>query len=79
MNDLWIYDIGAGVWSWEAGSSYGNQFSSYGIKNTASIQNQPGGRQQHAAVYDPFTQILYVFAGYGYNTNSMGNFCRALK
>jgi hypothetical protein len=58
-NDVWIYDIGTGVWTWKLGSSSTNAAGSYGVGSDA-----PGAR------FTPSTWVtlngtLWIFGGGG--------------
>lgn len=67
--------VSLGNWSLISGSNVLNQQANYGTVNLPSIQNQPGGRMCHAAVFDSITQVMYVFAGNGYAADgSMSSF-----
>jgi hypothetical protein len=41
LNDLWMYDIAAGNWTWQKGSTYANQSPVYGEKGIAAPSNNP--------------------------------------
>ena len=44
-NDLWKYDVTAQEWTWVGGSRVANQPGTYGMLDTASSSNIPGGRK----------------------------------
>jgi len=63
-NDVWIYDIGTGVWTWKLGSNSLNAPGSHGTLGEASPSNSPGGR------FTPSTWVtlngsLWIFGGGG--------------
>ncbi|MFM7195158.1 MAG: kelch repeat-containing protein, partial [Bacteroidota bacterium] len=44
LDDLWRYTPGTGLWTWESGTSTGNQTPVYGLKGVAAQENHPGAR-----------------------------------
>ncbi|MFM7328462.1 MAG: kelch repeat-containing protein, partial [Bacteroidota bacterium] len=44
LDDLWRYTPGTGLWTWESGTSTGNQTPVYGLKGVAAQENRPGAR-----------------------------------
>jgi len=81
LNDIWMFDpkLGAnGEWTWEGGCGvvnvgYSNPFQEgcsavYGILNTASSGNIPGGRKG-ATSWTDSTGNRWLFGGYGYDGN----------
>ncbi len=68
LNDLWKYDLAAGMWTWVGGSDESNQTGNYGTKGTAATTNQPGSR--YAPTYwTDNTGKFWLFGGYGYDKN----------
>lgn len=66
FNDLWIYDVTAGHWTWVSGSDLGNQPGLYGTKGIANPLNVPGARKDHLSWSDPSGR-LWLFGGIGYD------------
>jgi N-acetylneuraminic acid mutarotase len=62
MNDLWEYNPSAGTWAWMNGSQVTNPAGSYGTMGTATLSNQPPGRQVSASWVDG-TGNLWVMGG----------------
>lgn len=69
LNDLWMYNPGAGQWTWVAGSSKANQPSVYGTEGTPASTNVPGARSQAACWIDAAGNF-WVFGGNGTVTPS---------
>ena len=44
LNDLWVYSVGTGVWTWKGGSNIVTQAGVYGTQGVASTTNMPGSR-----------------------------------
>ena len=44
MNDLWMYSISSGQWTWMSGSNVVNQIGTYGTQGTPAPANIPGAR-----------------------------------
>jgi N-acetylneuraminic acid mutarotase len=71
-NDLWRYDIAAGLWTWMSGASRGGANGVgingvYGVRGTPSTQNLPGSRSGAAAWFDSSGKF-WVFGGNGYSS-----------
>lgn len=71
LNDLWKYDPLTNMWTWMRGDKaivpaglYGIP-TKYGIKDSANINNSPGGRVRGAAWLDG-DDNLWQFGGLGY-------------
>ncbi|RZL18991.1 MAG: hypothetical protein EOO89_04630, partial [Pedobacter sp.] len=45
LNDLWVYDIATGNWTWIKGSDTRNLAAVYGVINTPAPSNDPGNRE----------------------------------
>lgn len=67
LNDLWMYNLTSGLWTWLSGSSTGNQEGIYGTQGVASVNNRPGARASHAMSMHPSGGQLLVFGGFGYD------------
>lgn len=66
LNDLWKYDVSAGVWTWMGGSDDGGiVWGTYGA--TSSVNNIPGGREDASVVQDASGNV-WIFGGYGWGT-----------
>jgi N-acetylneuraminic acid mutarotase len=62
LNDVWMYNIGSGQWTWEGGSQYINAFPNWGTQGVAAASNNPGARQMAASWRDS-SGNLYLYAG----------------
>jgi hypothetical protein len=51
-----------------SGSNTTNQNSVYGTKDVASASNVPGGRGLAVGWYNPTSQELWLFGGWGYGS-----------
>jgi environmental stress-induced protein Ves len=60
LNDLW--ELSAGTWTWESGSSTANQLGTY--PGSVGGTGTPGGRNQAASWIDK-NNNLWLFGGYG--------------
>jgi len=61
-NDLWKFDVTTKEWTWVNGSSNGNALPNWGIKNVASPNNNPGGRNCYVRWSDS-NGNFYLFGG----------------
>ena len=61
-------ECGHGEWGWMAGSQAVNQNGTYGAVGTSAPNNTPGGRQQ-AATWTDSSGDLWLFGGYGEDSN----------
>lgn len=66
LNDLWIYDIANGQWTWAGGSSTGNQNGTYGSQSVSSPGNIPGSRK-FCMRWQDANGNFYLFGGEGYD------------
>jgi N-acetylneuraminic acid mutarotase len=66
FNDLWRFD--GSNWTWISGSSIANQTGVYGTKGTPAAINTPGARSD-AVSWTDRSGNLWLFGGYGYDTN----------
>ncbi len=65
LNDLWVYTLSTGNWTWKKGSTNGSGVV-YGTKGVSATANCPGGRNTAVAWKDP-TGNLWMFGGRGYD------------
>lgn len=65
LNDLWKYDPASKMWTWVSGTSVTN---SAGIYSTPGSL-MPGAREGASAWFDPVSGRLWLFGGYGYDSN----------
>ena len=70
LNDLWEYDIKAGMWRWISGSNSAGQMGIYGSKGAFSPSNIPGARMG-ASICGKDGKI-WLFGGEGYGNSSGG-------
>ena len=74
LNDLWMYNLMTGWWTWLGGSSSVNSYGSYGSLRVAAVGNVPGARYGHSMVMDSASRVMYVMGGTGYGASgSAGN------
>ena len=73
LNDLWMYNLTSGLWTWLSGRNTANQAGSYGSQGVATVGNEPGSRWQHAMVLDSAGRVVYVLGGDGYAASGSGN------
>ena len=64
LNDLWRFNASSNEWTWVSGSDIINQSGVYGIKGTASANNNPGARRESVTWKDN-AGTLWLFGGYG--------------
>jgi N-acetylneuraminic acid mutarotase len=67
VNNLKV-ECGHGEWAWMAGSQAVNQIGVYGTMGTSALNNTPGGRQE-AATWTDSSGDLWLFGGYGEDSN----------
>jgi hypothetical protein len=53
-------------WKWISGGNTTQQRGVYGTQGVASASNVPGGRMRAVEWYNPISQELWLFGGYGY-------------
>jgi N-acetylneuraminic acid mutarotase len=71
LNDLWVFDPAATLWTWVGGSSTAsNEAGAYGTQSKGSIANIPGARLDAQSWID-LSGNLWLFGGGGYD--SAGN------
>ncbi|MFZ0285375.1 MAG: kelch repeat-containing protein [Terriglobales bacterium] len=66
-NDLWKYDVTAQEWTWVGGSRVANQPGTYGMLDTASSSNIPGGREASTSWTDS-SGNFWLFGGIAYDS-----------
>jgi len=72
LNDLWLYGVSSGQWTWVGGGDVRNASGVYGTQGTAAAGNVPGARQAANAWIDP-SGNAWLFGGNGYDsTGSLG-------
>lgn len=69
LNDLWKYDVSAGLWTWMSGSTTTRAAGVYGALGLADSDNVPGARRFPACWADG-NGNLWLFGGYGYATDN---------
>ena len=69
LNDLWMYDVASGQWTWEGGSSAGNAMGVYGTEGIPAAANVPGSRSGAVAWADSSGR-LWLFGGMGCATGT---------
>jgi chitodextrinase len=62
LNDVWMYSPSIQQWTWEAGSSTGNAYPSWGALGVAAGSNTPGGRDTFVSWADA-SGNFYMFGG----------------
>lgn len=72
LNDFWMFNLTARLWTWVAGSGSINQFGIYGTRGISASSNYPGARWAHSMVIDTRTEVGYIFGGMGYLTSQYG-------
>ena len=62
-NDLWMFNLTTGWWTWIQGSSGVNSAGVFGKMGVVSAANVPGARADHSMVIDSVGGVVYVFGG----------------
>jgi len=70
-NALWMYDKTSNEWTWESGSSSQNQYPHYGTKGVPSTNNHPGARGDGFPSWVDNNGLLWLFGGYGYDSQGL--------
>lgn len=65
-NDMWLFDITAGIWLCVEGSSLPNQTGEYGTMFVEGAKTTPSARTD-AAYWTDKSGRLWLFGGYGYD------------
>jgi len=68
LNDLWEYSPSSGEWTWVSGGNADNASGVYGTQGTAAAGNVPGARYS-ASTWTDSSGNLWIFGGYGYDSN----------
>ena len=72
LNDLWLYNVTSGLWTWVSGSNVRNQYGTYGSLGVTTDTNIMGSRSSFAADIDVSNQTLLVFGGGGRTASLTG-------
>ncbi len=70
LNDLWMYSVQTGLWTWVSGSSETNSYGMYGELGVPASSNSPGSR--HECAFWLLDNDLYLFGGSGLSSLSIG-------
>jgi len=70
LNDLWRYDPDNDTWTWVSGSDTVLEAGTYGEKGVPAAANVPGARYESVAWTDNGTGDLWLFGGYGLDSNA---------
>jgi hypothetical protein len=70
LNDLWEYNLGAGVWTWIGGSSETAGAGTYGTQGIPSNDNTPGARAQ-AVGWSDSSGNFWLFGGFGFDSTGV--------
>lgn len=62
-------ECGHGEWAWMTGTQSVNQIGTYGTLGTGAAANTPGGKQ-FPATWTDSSGNLWLFGGYGYDSNN---------
>lgn len=69
FNDLWKYSPVANEWTWVGGSSTTDASGVYGTQGVAAAANMPGARTLNNTVWTDASGNVWLFGGYGYDSN----------
>lgn len=82
LNDVWVYDLGTGEWTWIAGDQQmvcpanSNQncgnVGIYGVMGAPSPSNLPGSRSQ-SVFWTDHDGNFWLYSGWGFNADSIPN------
>ncbi len=73
LNDLWMYDVGAGRWIWSGGWISVNSPGTYSVQGSTDTAIGPGARRDAVSWKDPNGKF-WLFGGFGYGaTNASGD------
>jgi hypothetical protein len=70
MNDLWEYNLSAGVWTWIGGSSSTASPGTYGTQGVQALSNVPGAREQAVGWVDG-SGSFWLFGGFGFDSSDV--------
>ncbi|HMK25824.1 MAG TPA: kelch repeat-containing protein [Chitinophagaceae bacterium] len=71
LNSLWKYNTLTNEWTWVKGDNTVDEAGNYGVRGIESETNKPGARYGSQTWTDA-SGNLWLFGGYGYNSNSSG-------
>lgn len=72
FNDMWVFNLTSGWWSWVNGGNVTNQEGIYGTRGMPSASNRPGARSDHSMVMHPSAGNFFLFGGGGFNSLQSG-------
>ena len=64
FSDVWMFSPSTKQWTWESGSSTGDNSPVFGSKGSAAAGNVPGGREYSVSWSNPAGDV-WIFGGYG--------------
>lgn len=67
LNDLWMYNIASGTWTFEGGDQTTNSSGVYGQQYAASATYLPGAREQ-PVTWTTSDGSVWIFGGIGYDS-----------
>src|SRR3984885_760143 len=70
LNDLWEYNLGAGVLTWIDGSLSTAAPGTYGLQGVPSVGNAPGAREQAVGWLDSSGKF-WLFGGFGFDSSGV--------
>ena len=68
LNDLWMFDPAALMWTWVSGGDAGNERGVYGTRGQADPANVPGARGESVSWIDAQGK-LWIFGGWGWDSS----------
>jgi Kelch motif/Galactose oxidase, central domain len=71
LNDLWMFDVSSGLWTWVSGSNVVNRPGTYGLKGSSAPGNVPGARDSSVSWTDS-SGNLWLIGGIGYAADGVG-------
>lgn len=79
LNDLWVYiPPSHNLWTWESGSNSISQSGTYGTKGTTTSTNVPGGRYGATCWINTSSGYMWVYGGYGMDSNGQTGYLNDL-
>ncbi len=72
LNDLWMYNITSGWWTWVSGSNIGQQWGNYGSRGMPASTNVPGARD-YSVTWKDTDDNLWLFGGWGHDSGGLLN------
>ncbi|NVM02714.1 MAG: hypothetical protein HWN67_10280, partial [Candidatus Helarchaeota archaeon] len=67
LNDLWMFNMTSGWWTWVSGNDTRDQAGTYGTKGLPAAGNVPGARFDSVSSMDS-DDNRWLFGGYGYDS-----------